>query len=157
MLHKTAINGVLAHLVAHDIQLPRRVRAGAAKGELEWHAPNRFTLSAMLQSPLYAGAYAYGRRSVDPRRPKPGRPGMGQKAGDPAVLIKDRWPAYIGWETYERNLEQVAANRSAERGIPRGGPALLAGLIVCGRCGQRMAAQYPNGAVFSATAAPGLR
>lgn len=145
---RRTINGVLAHLVAHDIQLPRRVRAGAAKGELEWHPPNRFTLSEMLQSPLYAGAYAYGRRSVDPRRPKPGRPGTGQKAGEPAVLIKNHWPAYISWETYERNLEQVAANRSAERGIPRGGPALLAGLIVCGRCGQRMAAQYPNGGRF---------
>lgn len=145
---RRTINGVLAHLVAHDIQLPRRVRTGAAKGDLEWHAPNRYTLSEMLQSPLYAGAYAYGRRSVDPRRPKPGRPGTGQKAGSPAVLIKNRWPAYISWEAYERNLEQVAANRSAERSIPRGGPALLAGLIVCGRCGQRMAAQYPNGGRF---------
>jgi len=139
---------VLAHLVAHDIQLPRRVRTGAAKGELEWHAPNRFTLSEMLQSPLYAGAYAYGRRRVDPRRQKPGRPGTGQKAGNPAVLIRNRWPAYISWEAYERNLEQIVANRGAERGTPRGGPALLAALIVCGRCGQRMAAQYPNGGRF---------
>jgi hypothetical protein len=145
---RRTINGVLAHLVAHDIQLPHRVRSGAAKGELEWHAPNRFTLSEMLQSPLYAGAYAYGRRGVDPRRPTPPCSGPGQKAGDPAVLIKNRWPAYISWEAYERNLEQVAANRSAQRGIPRGGPALLAGLIVCGRCGQRMAAQYPNGGRF---------
>ena len=145
---RRTINGVLAHLVAHDIQLPRRVRAGAAKGDLEWHAPNRLTLSEMLQSPLYAGAYAYGRRRVDPRRQKPGRPGTGQKASSPAVLIKNRWPAYISWEAYERNLEQIVANRSAQRGIPRGGPALLAGLIVCGRCGQRMAAQYPNGGRF---------
>ena len=145
---RRTINGVLAHLVAHDIQLPCRVRTGAAKGELEWHAPNRFTLSEMLQSPLYAGAYAYGRRRVDPRRQTPGRPGTGQKAGDPAVLIRNRWPAYISWEAYERNLEQIVANRSAQRGIPRGGPALLAALIVCGRCGQRMAAQYPNGGHF---------
>ncbi len=41
---RRTINGVLAHLVAHDIQLPYRVRTGAAKGEFEWHAPNRFTL-----------------------------------------------------------------------------------------------------------------
>ncbi len=145
---RRTINGVLAHLVVHDIQLPYRVRTGAAKGELEWHAPNRFTLSEMLQSPLYAGAYAYGRRCVDPRRQKPGRPGTGQKAGDPAVLIRNRWPPYISWETYEQNLEQIVANRSAKRGIPRPGPALLAALIVCGRCGQRMAAQYPNGGRF---------
>ena len=62
---RRTINGVLSYLVAHDIQLPFRTRSGAARGELEWHAPNRHTLSEMLQSPLYAGAYAYGRRRVD--------------------------------------------------------------------------------------------
>ena len=45
---RRTINGVLAHFVAHDIQLPLRVRTGAAKGELEWHAPNRFTLSVSV-------------------------------------------------------------------------------------------------------------
>ena len=61
------------------IRLPLRSRTGAAKGELEWHVPNRYTLSEMLQSPLYAGAYAYGRRRVDPRRKdlaKPVRAGV---------------------------------------------------------------------------------
>ena len=139
------INGVLSHLVAHGIQMPHRVRAGAAKGELAWRRPNRFTLSEMLHNPLYAGAYAYGRRRVDPRRQASGRPGTGRRTAAPAVLLKGRLPAYISWETYERNLRQMAANRSKHQGIPRGGPALLAGLVACGRCGQRMAAQYPNG------------
>jgi DNA invertase Pin-like site-specific DNA recombinase len=136
------INGVLHALVAHDIRLPHRVRSGPAKGELEWHAPNRYTLSEMLKSPLYAGAYAYGRRRAE----KPSGPC--RRGSEPTVLIKDRLPAYISWETYERNLAQVTANRSAHQGIARGGMALLAGLLVCGRCGQRMAALYPNGGRF---------
>jgi hypothetical protein len=60
------------------------------------------------------------------------------------VLIKGRLPAYISWETYERNLAQMAANRAQWQGVVRGGSALLAGLVVCGRCGQRMVTQYPN-------------
>ncbi|MCW2239271.1 zinc ribbon domain-containing protein [Azospirillum canadense] len=36
------------------------------------------------------------------------------------------------------NLEQMAANRSDHRGIPRHGPGLLSGLLACGRCGHRM-------------------
>jgi hypothetical protein len=144
---RRTINGVLSYLVAHNIQLPFRVRSGAAKGELEWHAPNRHTLSEMLRSPLYAGAYAYGRRG-DRRGKAPGQRGTDQPVAETTILLRDRLPAYISWETYERNLQQVAANRSAHRGIPRGGPALLAGLVVCGRCGQRMAAQYPNSGRF---------
>ena len=70
-----------------------------------------------------------------------------------AILLKGRLPAYISWETYERNLDQVAANRSAHQGIPRGGSALLAGLVICGRCGQRMAAPTRMAGVSSATAA----
>jgi DNA invertase Pin-like site-specific DNA recombinase len=142
-------NGVLRYLADHHVRLPYRTRSSAAKGELEWRRPNRYTLSEMLQSPLYAGAYAYGRRSVDPRRQAPGRPGTGRCAdSETAVLIRDRLPAYISWETFERNRAQVAANRSQHKGIARGGPALLAGLLVCGRCGQRMVTQYPNGGRF---------
>ena len=55
------INGVLNYLVAHGLKLPHRVRSGASKGELAWHAPNRYTLTDMLRNPIYAGAYAYGR------------------------------------------------------------------------------------------------
>lgn len=146
--HRHTINGVLNYLVAHDIQLPCRVRSGAAKGELEWHAPNRYTLAEMLQSPLYAGAYAYGRRHANQQGSVPGRPAIARRVAEAPVLIKGHLPAYISWETYERNLEQVAANRSAHQGIPRGGSALLAGLLICGRCGQRMSAQYPNGGRF---------
>ena len=38
----------------------------------------------------------------------------------------------------------MAANRSEHLGVPRHGPALLSGLLVCGRCGHRMLTVYNN-------------
>jgi Recombinase zinc beta ribbon domain len=54
------------------------------------------------------------------------------------VLHPGAYPAYIDWSTFERNQEQMAANRTRHTGIPRGGAALLGGLVVCGLCGRRM-------------------
>ncbi len=143
---RRTINGVLVYLAAHDIRLPYRQRGGPAKGELVWRRPNRYTLKEMLTNPAYAGAYVYGRRSIDPRRQRPGHPGSGRIKSQPGnvVLLKDRWPAYISWEDHERNCAQVSANRTQHAGVPRGGPALLAGLLVCGRCGRRLATYYPE-------------
>ena len=53
-------------------------------------------------------------------------------------------PAYITWDQYERNQEQIRSNRPNELGPARAGSALLSGLIVCGRCGLRMIASYNN-------------
>ena len=58
------------------------------------------------------------------------------------MLRRGCWPAYIDWETYAGNQEQMAANRAKHDGVPRGGPALLGGLVRCGRCGRRMALAY---------------
>jgi DNA invertase Pin-like site-specific DNA recombinase len=141
------INAVLQHLVRHDIRLPVRVVSGAQKGELTWHRPNRATLSNLLHHPVYAGAYVYGRRPTDARRKKPGRASTGRTVAKPEqweVLIKDRFPAYISWAQYERNQRQLDANRAQALGTPRQGPSLLSGLLICGRCGLRMATQYNN-------------
>jgi hypothetical protein len=56
------------------------------------------------------------------------------------VLLKEQVPAYIPWAQYERNLARLAANRAhAETsGAVRHGPALLAGLLVWGKCRGRM-------------------
>jgi hypothetical protein len=51
-------------------------------------------------------------------------------------------PAYISFERYERNQAQLKANKAACGGTPQAGSALLSGLLICGRCGLRMLAQY---------------
>jgi DNA invertase Pin-like site-specific DNA recombinase len=99
------------------------------------------------QVQIYAGAYAYGRRQVDPRKQQPGRPSTGRvtRPRDTYhVLLKEQVPAYITWAQYERNLTRLAANRARADtiGAVRHGPALLAGLLVCGRCRCRMQVRY---------------
>jgi len=142
-----SIHAVLRYLVRHDVRLPIRPHGGPERGQLQWRRPNRQTLRNLLQHPIYAGAYTWGRRPVDPRCKIPGRPSTGRKVASPEtcmVFLKDRCPAYITWERYQSNRRRIADNqaRSQSRGAVREGSALLGGLLVCGRCGCRMMVQY---------------
>jgi DNA invertase Pin-like site-specific DNA recombinase len=142
-----SINAVLRYLVRHQIKLPVSPHSGPNRGSLEWHRPNRQTLRNILHHPIYAGAYTWGRRAIDPRRKIPGRTGTGRTVVAPeecAVLLKDRCPAYISWEQYQANRRQMANNqaRGQNRGPARQGSALLCGLLVCGQCGCRMMVRY---------------
>jgi DNA invertase Pin-like site-specific DNA recombinase len=141
------LHALLRYLVQHDIHLGVRLREGPAKGTLEWRRPNRMTLQNMLKHPLYAGAYAYGRRQVDPRKQQAGRPSTGRVTCPRHAyhaLLKEHVPAYITWARYEQNLARLAANRARAEtiGAVRHGPSLLAGLLVCGRCHCRMQVRY---------------
>jgi DNA invertase Pin-like site-specific DNA recombinase len=143
---RRSISGMLRYLVDHDIRLPDRARSGATKGDVHWTRPNRATLCDMLRHPAYAGAYVYGRRKHDSRLRLPGKPHSGRRfLRDPKawmVLHQNAHPAYIDWTTYERNQAQMAANRTRYTGVPRGGAALLGGLVSCGVCGRRMLTTY---------------
>ena len=141
------INAVLHYLVAHQIQVGIRLQSGPGKGTLVWRRPNRNMLQTLFKHPIYAGAYAYGRRRIDPRCKQAGRPYTGRVvagASEWYALLPDRQPAYISWEQYERHLAQLEANRScaATPGVARQGAARLPGLLVCGRCGCRLAVEY---------------
>jgi hypothetical protein len=63
------------------------------------------------------------------------------------VLLPNRCPAYISPEQYERNQERLQANRARAdaMGAVRSGSALLAGLVVCARCGCRLNVHYDDG------------
>lgn len=144
---KRTINGVLQTFVEQRIQMPYRLASGPNKGELVWRRPNRVTLSNLLHNPIYAGAYVYGRRPTDARKKVPGRPSTGRTVaavGEWEVLIKNRLPAYISWQQYQRNIVQMEANTAQAMGAVRQGPSLLSGLIVCGRCGLRMTTHYSD-------------
>lgn len=141
------VGRVLRYLVEHDIRMPVRTPGGPAKGELEWHHANRPSLHNLFGNPIYAGVYAYGVRATDRRRQKPGRPGTGRRPPRPdeaEIFLPDRLPAYISWEQFQRNQEQLRANRPDHVGPVRAGTALLSGLLVCGQCGLRMVALYNN-------------
>ena len=145
-----SINGLLKWLVRHDVKAPIRPHCGVNRGQLEWRRPNRVMLLNLLHHPIYAGAYRWGQREVDPRKQVPGRPSTGRALhsyDECRVLIRDRFPAYIGWDEFERNQQRLKDNSRLSRllSAPRHGPSVLAGLVVCGRCGQRMLVGYTNG------------
>ncbi len=124
-----------------------RSHRGPRRGELIWRPLTRAMLGRMLHHPIYAGAYAYGRRCVDPKRTAAsgGKVRMRAMAMDQwKVLKRDRFPAYITWECYLANLQRLQQNNSWSDtpGVPRAGAALLTGLLVCGACGRRMHAGY---------------
>ena len=62
-------------------------------------------------------------------------------------MILGAHPGYITWEGYEANLARLHENAQANgaerrQSPPREGPALLQGVVVCGRCGERMTVRY---------------
>ena len=144
-----SVSGLLKWLVAQGRRLPIRSHRRDRCGELEWHEPNRRTLLNILQHPIYAGAYTYGRRVVDAKRQVPGHPHTGQRSVAPedcAVFLADACPAYITWEQYQANRRRLAENRQRADalGSPRPGRSWLTGLVVCGHCGARMVVSYPR-------------
>jgi DNA invertase Pin-like site-specific DNA recombinase len=140
------IYGVFHWLLQKDIKMPVRARTGAKKGQLTWSRPSIPSLAQVLRHPIYAGAYAFGRRVEVPNgkqsSSRPYRPWVPMERWK--VLIKDRLPAYITWEQYLNNRERIRQNQngSASIGVARSGAALLPGLLVCGNCGRQMQPSY---------------
>ena len=67
--------------------------------------------------------------------------------------MKDRYPAYIDWTTYEMIRNVIKDNRAEymrtkTRGAPRDGDLLLHGIAWCGRCGHKMYVRYKGGGMY---------
>jgi DNA invertase Pin-like site-specific DNA recombinase len=129
-----------------QLTFPARHRGGPRAGELYFKTLTHDQVLKILHNPCYAGAYCYGRArhttDLDGHHHTLIKP-----AEDWTVLLPDHHPGYITWPRYQANLQVLAANAAARgdnrtAGPAREGPALLQGLIVCGRCGRRMTVRY---------------
>jgi len=141
-----SMSAVRRYLRENDILIGVRDHRGPDRGKLRWRPVNQATLLGILHHPVYAGAYVYGRRETNPKKVVPGKPGRGRRWASREnwdVLIKDRLPAYITWEQWEKNQETLWKNSAKYHvgGAPRG-TSLLAGRVICGRCGRRMSVCY---------------
>jgi DNA invertase Pin-like site-specific DNA recombinase len=131
-----------------ELLLPH-VIPGTAGREIAWRRPTGHRVNQILKNPCYAGAFAYGRTAAQ-TVVRDGRARQGNRRRKPQsqwkVLILDAHPGYISWEEYLRNqrmLEENGAERgAAQRGAVKQGPALLAGLIRCARCGRKLHVNY---------------
>jgi DNA invertase Pin-like site-specific DNA recombinase len=128
------------------LAFPWRHLKGPRKGELDWKPLEHHTVLRVLHNPRYAGAFTYGRHR---HQKLPG----GKSAT--TLLPREEWiafipdahPGYITLDRYDANCARLAANAAAHgrdrrTGPPREGPALLQGIVLCGRCGLRMTVRY---------------
>lgn len=141
-----SIYSLFRELIRQSIDLPVRANGGPNRGELDWRRPSLGTLCQVLHHPIYAGAYAYGRRPNDVRAgyARGKKKSSWKPMSEWTVLLRDRLPAYISWEQYLRNQQRLAENRRGHtwQGTPGRGSALLGGLVTCGSCGRRMQVGY---------------
>jgi DNA invertase Pin-like site-specific DNA recombinase len=140
-----SVNAVLRLLKREALLIGVRPAQGTNSGPLEWRVPTRSTITRILHHPIYAGAYVFGRQMTDPSRRAEGRSKSGRRKAVPdewQVLIRDRLPAYISWEQWERNQRRLKENSTSFSAGPPRGASLVAGRITCGRCGARMPVSY---------------
>jgi len=139
---------VFLWLRSADLKMPVVLR-NVDVYKLIWKAPAYHSVMQILHSPLYAGAYAFGRRAqrtrvIDGRARKAN--GIRKPREEWSVLLRDQHPAYISWQEYEDNqrllLENAHMKKNCARKSARGGRALLTGLMRCGRCGRMMRVFY---------------
>jgi DNA invertase Pin-like site-specific DNA recombinase len=144
----SSVRQVLLWLRQENITMPAK---NYQQGEriVEWRLPVYNTILNILENPIYAGCYAYG-RTVTQIKVLDGKKkvvrGVHTKQSDWQVLIKDHHEGYISWEEYEMNQKTITHNANMKGAMVRGsvkkGQALLGGLLRCGRCGRKMLAHY---------------
>jgi DNA invertase Pin-like site-specific DNA recombinase len=158
-----AIQGALRHLLATfeatgsataavkafraaGLSFPWRHHKGPRKGEVDWQPLRHSTVLHVLHNPRYAGAFTYGRHR-EQLLPGGKRGSITVPREEWISFIPGAHPGYITLDQWEANIARLAANAAAHgrdraAGPPREGPALLQGIITCGRCGGRMTIRY---------------
>ena len=127
---------------------PPWARRGTADRVI-WRLPVYPTVHHMLTNPVYAGAYAFGRRTarvtIENGRKRVIR-SMQRDWRSWEILIRDHHEGYISWAEFERNQQLIADNANGKRFMSRGavrpGEALLPGLLRCARCGKKLRVRY---------------
>jgi len=140
------VRAVVRDLKEQGLELPTRVTAREGYGLLVWKTPTFNSVIRILHNPAYAGAYVYGRWEYlsERRSPKTGKASAHTRSvAQWPVNITDHHPAYVSWEEFVKNQEQLRQNwsRDGNRGAPREGRALLQGIVYCGVCGRKMSVQ----------------
>jgi len=145
------VRRVVRDLKLNGLNLPVRVVSREGYGSLVWKTPSMSAVVRILHNPAYAGVYVYGkwdyggdRRSARSGKVIPHQLPMAQWP----VKIDAHHPAYLSWEEYVKNNEQMRQNwhdGEETRGVAREGDALLQGMVCCGICGRKMGVHHHAG------------
>ena len=149
-LKLSTVAKVMRMLNDRGLDLPRRDR----HGDLCWARATVSSVAAILKNPAYAGAFVYGRtRMRTVAREGASRAKAARPIEEWRIIVKDRYPAYIDWPTYEKIRAVIRDNRAEymrtkTRGAPRDGDLLLHGIAWCARCGHKMYVRYKGGGAY---------
>lgn len=140
---------VMRMLNDRGLDLPRRDR----HGELRWTRATVSAVASILKNPAYAGAFVYGRTRMRAAREDRMPAKMPRPLDEWRIVVKDKYPAYIDWPSYEKIRSIVSDNRAEymrtkTRGAPRDGELLLHGIAWCARCGHKMYVRYKGGGEY---------
>jgi DNA invertase Pin-like site-specific DNA recombinase len=117
--------------------------------EIRWVTATYTAIHQVLTSPVYAGAYVYGKTRQERYVDEQGHLRKRLRRLPPskwAVLLRDHHEGFIDWQTYAANQQRLASNTRPRPHEPGGavreGAALLQGLATCGHCGRRLSVFY---------------
>lgn len=117
--------------------------------EIEWITPTYHQIHSVLENPVYAGAYTFGKTRRERYVDEHGQTRQRMRRLPQAeweVLIWEHHPGFIDKPTFESNRERIARNTRPRAHEPGGavreGQALLQGIAVCGRCGRKLKVHY---------------
>jgi hypothetical protein len=149
-LDQRSLTKVVRFLRQQRLRIPRKQRAA----ETVWRSPTTASVAGILQNPAYAGAYVRGRSQTYWKNGKQLQKRL--PLAQWKICLRDKYPAYIPWERFEKIQAMLQDNYSAydrnrSRGVPRPGKALLHGIVYCGQCGHKMVVQYKGGTQYLCT------
>lgn len=132
------VRQTLMWFLEHGLEVPTR----SSRSETRWKRPVYRSMHRMLTSPVYGGAYSYGKtehltgydsgtaRHICKRKPRE----------QWLALIPGAHEGYVSWEEFERIQRLVRENNQS--GAAKNGQGLLAGLLRCRRCGRKLTVRY---------------
>jgi DNA invertase Pin-like site-specific DNA recombinase len=132
---------------SNGLQFPRPCWDGHTWATV-WKDVTYHAVLGTLKSPTYAGAYAWGKTetSLALKAGEPRRTTRKKDVAQWSVLERDHHPSYIAWTTYERIQEMLRKNVQAYiatvPGAAKRGASVLAGLLRCRRCGNKLRVRY---------------
>jgi DNA invertase Pin-like site-specific DNA recombinase len=136
------VRQTLLWFLEHGLEVPTRTQNGKSM----WKRPVYRSMHRMLTSPVYGGAYAYGKTEhLTGYEGVRARPICRRKPREQwLALIPDTHEGYVSWEEFEQIQRVVQQNNQGEPqpGAARNGQSLLAGLLRCRRCGRKLTVRY---------------
>ena len=142
LLDLGSVRQTLLWFLEHGLELP----VTNAREEVCWKRPSYGMVRTMLTNPVYGGAYAYGKtEQLTVYEGGVPRQSIRRKPREQWLsFIPGAHEGYVTWEQFERVQSTIAQNvvGFAHVGAAQRGPALLAGLLHCRRCGHKLLVNY---------------